>query len=496
MAKSQSVCVLEFLPKCFSRLAAVKDIAHPFPSKSEQETFTGEEFLAFIMNGIITSKWKSENVVQMATTLREIAMTEEQADMIIHKFLRSPFFAFLCSSLTTNFTLFFSSFLFFLFCVLSRRSFKTLELDQLPSLVYQLLLFGKKGHKKEIIKGIIDFFNVADARIREKEAEQDSEEIEENGTSPREMRQIEGSVILHFNFSIKHDHDLGTMLIKLFKSQGSLAFTPFSLSLMFSLSHIHRFAEKALDAMRAAIVLTLKDNEISEKAEWLASVVPAKTVNVEVAFLEVIANSMSGWEYVTQSLVHLGVILMDSAGRVAGTHGKKKKKKRKKKNEKNMMCLFDFDDSLLLLFLSDCCFCLVTLVDKATEKSALLGHKILLETFKAHENVRPAILEQIFNRVVTKSASAIAFIALLKDIVDECPHSVLKFLSKVKEVLDYLALLPLKIAEGLLDAVKSIIPLDQSFRDHLALVLRKAMFSKYNTFFFLLFVLFEQVITS
>ena len=418
--KGQNVVVLEFLPKSLSRLVAAKSpFAHPHPNQAEQQQPTGDEFLALILNGIVSSKWKVDHVVQMATVLREVPMTEVQSRALVRKII---------------------------------RFMPEVLLDQLPPLVYQLLLFGgKKGHNF-ILDEITKFFNNIDAVLREQEAKTGAgaEEVEiQEGVSPKEARQVEGSVILHFNFSIKHDHDLALALVKLFRSQGSAAFTPFALSLMFSLAHIHRFEEKVMDALRTGILLVFKDAETIERAEWLAGVVPPRTVDLDVVFTEVVNNSRAGWEYITQSLVQLGVLLMDGAARVA--------------------------------------------VDRPTERAARLGCKILLETFKEHENVRRAILEQIFSHVVTKSPTATLFIGLLKDLVEECPHNVLGFLPKVKEVLDYLSLLPLKTAEGLLDAVKSIISLDDSFRDHLSLVLRKAMFSKsapsfsFRLFFFLLF---------
>jgi len=45
--------------------------------------------------------------------------------------------------------------------------------------------------------------------------------------------------------------------------------------------------------------------------------------------------------------------------------------------------------------------------------------------------VRSEILEQIFTRVVTKSGSAITYLSLFKDIVEECPHILLNFMTKV-----------------------------------------------------------------
>jgi len=133
-----------------------------------------------------------------------------------------------------------------------------------------------------------------------------------------------------------------------------------------------------------------------------------------------------------------------------------------------------------------------------------LGKKILLEVFANHEVTRSRILEIIFSQVITRSPSSQQFISLLKSITEECPllisdhiakveqfffnpsspsPSLSLFLKKkkkkVKEVIDYTPYLPLPTAEMLLEAVAPMVSLNASFSDHLSLVLRKSMFSRF-----------------
>jgi len=76
-------------------------------------------------------------------------------------------------------------------------------------------------------------------------------------------------VLVHFNFAIKHNQDLGKETLKLFKKGGISSMSPFFLALMLSLGGIHsRMEEKIFDALKAAVINTFKDLEIQGKASW------------------------------------------------------------------------------------------------------------------------------------------------------------------------------------------------------------------------------------
>ncbi|KAI0209686.1 Fanconi anemia group I protein [Lamellibrachia satsuma] len=100
------------------------------------------------------------------------------------------------------------------------------------------------------------------------------------------------------------------------------------------------------------------------------------------------------------------------------------------------------------------------------------GHEI-------HDVVRPEIIEQILNRVVTKTTSPVShFIALLSKTVMSAPQVMLDLQPKVREAFDYLPLLPLATAHGLLRAILPLMKISTSLKDSLSLVLKKAMFSR------------------
>jgi Fanconi anemia group I protein len=159
------------------------------------------------------------------------------------------------------------------------------------------------------------------------------------------------------------------------------------------------------------------------------------------------------------------------------------------------------------------------------------GFLLLFGTFTAyahlqtHDLVRAEILEQIFNRVVTKATSPVSHylgiliytyfrerflyvlnynqlivnqildvlnddylilkqnlfsVELLSSTVMSAPQRLLESSTKVREVFDYLAFLLPSTAEELLNAIHPLLKLSMSLRDSLILVLRKAMFSRYS----------------
>ena len=58
---------------------------------------------------------------------------------------------------------------------------------------------------------------------------------------------------------------------------------------------------------------------------------------------------------------------------------------------------------------------------------------------------------------------------------------ILESVSRLREAFDYLALLPLSTADGLLRSIQPLLKLSPTLRDGLVIVLRKAIFSRYDT---------------
>ncbi|XP_060709257.1 Fanconi anemia group I protein isoform X1 [Hemiscyllium ocellatum] len=379
----------------------------------------GEEYKKQLINTLCSSRWDPKCVIHLTSMFRDVPLSIEELQFVMMKVL---------------------------------RMFPKLDLQELPPLVYQLLLLSAKGCKKTLLEGIITFFHQQDQLQKEEQTGTESMELEAVTVPQDQLCHVEGTVILHIVFAIKLDHDLGRELIKYLKAgqQGdtSRVLCSFNIALMLSVARIHRFEEQVFDFLKTAIIKSFKDGQFQQNSKFLQDLIPAQC-NVSEMILETVSNSVFGWDHVTQSLVQLGFIFMDSFGPKAGPFGKAA--------ETNPSA-----------------------GKTPSQQTCRLGAKILLETFKVHEPIRSEILDQVLNRVVTKSTSPINhYIDLLSDIVISAPLILLDSSSKVIEAFDHLSYLPLSTVQGLLKAVQPLLKVSMSMKDSLILVLRKAMFSSH-----------------
>uniref|UniRef100_A0A8D2Q8H8 FA complementation group I n=1 Tax=Varanus komodoensis TaxID=61221 RepID=A0A8D2Q8H8_VARKO len=314
------------------------------------------------------------------------------------------------------------------------RMFPKLDLQEIPPLIYQLLLLSSKGSKKNILEGIIIIPH-----------------IQSFSTMPLDqLRHVEGTIILHIVLGINLDQDLGKELIKYLKieQQGdpSQALCPFSVTILLSMTRIHRFREQVFDFLKSSIMRSFKDKQFIQGSKFLQDMSPLQ-YDIGAMFLEVVANSVYGWDHVIQGLVELGFILMDSYGSKRPFGGKA--------TETNH-----------------------GLSKTPAQQACKLGADILLEIFKVHERIRSEILEQVLNRVITNAGSPISnFLDLLSSIIISAPLFLQNSSSKITEAFDHFSFLPLDTVQGLLKAVQPLLKISMSMRDSLILVLRKSMFS-------------------
>ncbi|KAM6058889.1 Fanconi anemia group I protein [Chlamydotis macqueenii] len=378
----------------------------------------GEEFKKQLINTLCSSKWDPRSVIHLANMFRDIPLSGEELQFVVEKIL---------------------------------RMFPKLDLQEIPPLVYQLLLLSAKGSKKTVLEGIIVFFNQLDKRQKEEERVPQSVDLEVATMPLDQLRHVEGTVILHIVSVISLDQDLGEELIRHLKTEQQKdpgrALCPFSVALLLSVAVKHRLQEQIFDFLKTSITRSCKDLQFLQASKFLQDLFPQQ-YDVTAVILEVVKNSAFGWDHVTQGLVDLGFSLLESyepkkpfGGKAADTS--------------------------------------YGLSKMPAQQACRLGASILLETFKVHEPIRSDILEQVLNRVLTKAASPVShFIDLLSSIVVSAPLVLQTSSSKVTETFDNLSFLPIDTVQGLLRAVQPLLKVSMSVRDSLILVLQKAIFSR------------------
>lgn len=81
-----------------------------------------------------------------------------------------------------------------------------MEIEELPSIIYQLLLFSSKGQQDRLLKGIVDQFNKLDMKFKRSDRYLSHyENSRSSSQNIQQLRLVEGTVILHIDLAIKRD---------------------------------------------------------------------------------------------------------------------------------------------------------------------------------------------------------------------------------------------------------------------------------------------------
>lgn len=285
-----------------------------------------------------------------------------------------------------------------------------------------------RGCKESALEGVIRVFDRLDAA-----AEATDQEDAAGGTdhipirrghrlgasSSEELRSVEGTILLHFNFAMKQDHNLASCVLKGFQRRGTApevgrAFTPFRVALLLSLSRIQRFRQPVLDLVQDVVCECLVYDHLREGAAWLENEEelarshrhghgsanrgddrarakddadgsdgergdgPAFYSSAEVVesvLLRVVRYSR-GWDHLVGSLLKLGLQLLDRGGGTGGGSpgGGRGASSAAADGRKGMLERLHGSES-----------------QRAALRASHLGRVVLMETFKTHEARRVSI---------------------------------------------------------------------------------------------------------
>ncbi|MEE6524712.1 hypothetical protein FKM82_024326, partial [Ascaphus truei] len=118
---------LELFPTILTVLSSKESLAY---GKGD---LTGEEYKKQLINSLCSSRWDPQCVIYLTSMFRDVPLSTDELQFVVEKVL---------------------------------RMFSKLDLQEIPPLVYQLLLLSAKGNKKNILEGIIIFFNDLDQKQR------------------------------------------------------------------------------------------------------------------------------------------------------------------------------------------------------------------------------------------------------------------------------------------------------------------------------------------
>ncbi|CAN4106242.1 unnamed protein product [Withania somnifera] len=299
---------------------------------------------------------------------------------------------------------------------------RNVDLQDLPGLVYQLLVLGSKGFgKKEVIEGIVLYFGG----------------VKSGGSI---MRQVEGTVLLHVNFAVKQDPSLGQEVLGLVRSDYRV-FNHFTVAILLSVARVKRLTESSIGVLKTSIFAAYKDFKFARSCKWLSCDLKEHYLHtcrdMEKAVLRAVGESNCGREHVVPSIVQLGFGLLEGIEEGSKT--------------------FDKSDDVM--------------------GPDELGTEVLKSLFEVHDMARNEIIEQSKLRILSlKPEQGFPVIRLLGCLICTYTYPMLEHISHLKELLDYFTFMNDKVSSHLIAALLPLSRLSRDLQDYTILVLRKAMF--------------------
>ena len=111
------------------------------------------------------------------------------------------------------------------------KSLPRLELEHLPGVIYQLLLFSAKGFQADVLRGIASHFQELDRKYRPT----DDDATQVRRSKLEVLRAVEGNILLHIDFAMKRDPSLASAYLAILKG-GQFVVYALSLALLFLLT--------------------------------------------------------------------------------------------------------------------------------------------------------------------------------------------------------------------------------------------------------------------
>jgi Fanconi anemia group I protein len=385
--KKHDGVVFEILGRVLSRQTVKEDVG---VIDFDGETFSSpSEFRARVITSLTAASWSATYTVNLLGVFKDALLMESEQKQICDKGL-----------------------------------FMLGQVDYavLPSLVYQLLLFKYKN-KGEVIVKIAEFFEGLEAKVRSGKLQPQSK--------VEQLRQIEGTVLLHVDVALKQDSSLASSFLKTLQKESDTRST-FMTAFLLALSRSPRHQDAVMKLLMAMVTSGTEDLLANSHAWSNGALKQGERPPgaVKAMLMETIARAQNGWQVIVQPIMTLALACLEN----------------KSRNK--------------------------VLADSMRS----LGSEMLETTFRLHESVQGEILSQIFSRIASTGPETPAFIHFLSVLVSKFKHQVMHSELKLREAFEYLTYLKPSVGLQLVDAILPLMTGTKAFQDHLMIVFRKAMF--------------------
>ncbi|XP_018565780.1 Fanconi anemia group I protein [Anoplophora glabripennis] len=309
--------------------------------------------------------------------------------------------------------------------------------QEIPAFIHQLLRLCKQYNGKSIFIRLQSYFGLRiynNANLNSDSSESNDFDAIES-TNNQDTIEAESTVLYHIHAAASLGHECIKEYLSSLKNivkSPEFVLHPFQLMTLFTISTIPHYEETVFDIVRQSIVRYYNEEQKKLNSCWFRDMVP--TMNkLEEVFGQVVHFSFEDRDLVLQALVGFGFTLL-GVGSALGR-------------------------------------------DPIAEKQWTLGNIILLKIIKRKRQIAAVIIQSLCNHIVTRQAVS-QYIELLYLLSRTLPLLMLENQSCVVELMESLGQIPGSTANQLLDALIPLTKVSPTLRDHLIILLRKALYSR------------------
>ncbi|KAI0564717.1 hypothetical protein FGB62_24g151 [Gracilaria domingensis] len=328
------------------------------------------------------------------------------------------------------------------------KNMRRVDLVELPAYIYQLLLYASSRGDSQVKSGVLTHISQVFSAHEEKLTQQhalsqsilaeDEDAIIPSTTSLTDLRQIQGTALLHIEYAVKQDPSLANEIVRLTKAGVETPnhfLTSFGTGVVLSISRAISTRTDVLQILRDTILKFDKERVRRMNSLFMARVAKHDHIMADPcrSLLHIAkCTCENGWDNVKESLLQLALVLLDKPLPVHNN---------------------DF-----------------------VSVSERLVESIFFELFSTHPAMRNSILEQLTTRVALQESSAPQAISVIATLARQIPFYVLEHVRYIRDGIEVLVTLPPWLAHALMNAYKPLLATRQDLYDYFQLVARKSLF--------------------